>query len=169
MMKRVPLSACLVAAVFLSACAAEGTYPSLAKRPFETGGTVPPPPPAPPTAPSDQALLARVASAVKDAKDGGPAFENALGAAKDAVKRASGTAEGSEPWIAGQMAVSRLERTLEPAQSALSSLDEERRLVQQNPNSPDLPAIQAAIDDVQAIEDRQSASVKELVAMLSGG
>lgn len=169
MMMRLSLPACLVAAALLSGCAAEGTYPSLAKRPFETGGAAPPPPSPPPATPSDEALLARVASALKDAQAGVPAFEAALGPARDSARRASGAAEGSEPWIAGQMAVSRLERTLEPAQAALSQLDEERRLVQQNPTSPDLPAIQAAIDEVQAIEERQSAAVKELLAMLSGG
>lgn len=150
----------------LAGCASVGDYPSLARRPFEKPGSVATPsPPAPATA-SDPALLRRVADALKQARDGVTSFDETLPAALEAARRASGSAEGSEPWIAAQLAISVLERTLSPAHDALASLDDERRFLDQYPGSPDLPVVQAAVAEVEAIDSRQSLKIRELLALL---
>lgn len=150
----------------IAGCAAQGEYPSLAKRPFEKTQSSPPPP-VESGFPSDPASLARIADAVKQAREGVSGFEAVLPAASDAARRAVGSAEGSEAWISGQLAVSRLERALGSARNALSTLDDERRFLAQRPGSPDQPELDAAIAEVEAIDARQSASIKELLALLS--
>ena len=62
--------------------------------------------------------------------------------------------------------VTRLEQTTGPARDALAALDDERRFLDQRPGSPDIPALQAAIAEVEAIDARQSASIHELLALL---
>lgn len=164
MMMRFPL---ILIAALLAGCASPVGYPSLARRPFEKPPANPAPPPVESAVPSDPALLGRVADAVKLAKDGVPDFEAAVPAARDAAQKGVGAAQGSEPWIAAQLAVTRLERTLEPARNALAALDDERRYVDQHPGSPDRAALEAAISEVEAIDARQSAMIHQLLALLS--
>lgn len=163
MIKRI--TAILVPAL-LSSCAAPGTYPSLAKRPFEKPAAAPPEAPAAPLAPSDSALLGRIAEALKQAKDGVPEFEAAYPAAKQAADHASGAAVESDAWIQGQLMITRLERTAGPARDALAALDEERRFLDQRPGSPDAPALLSAIAEVEAIDARQSEAIRALLALL---
>lgn len=151
----------------IAGCAAPGDYPSLAKRPFEKAPANPPSPPPEVAIPSDPALLGRIADALKQAREGVSDFEAALLVAREAAKRGSGMAEGSDPWINAQLAVSRLERTLEPARNALAALDDERRIIDLHPGSPDHAPLEAAIAEVEAIDMRQSASIRELLALLS--
>lgn len=163
MMKR-----CLVVLIpaLISACAAPGAYPSLAKRPFERPPVASPVAPVAPAVPSDAALLGRIADALKQARDGGPDFETALPAARAAAERASGASQESDAWIEGQVMVTRLERTAGPARDALAALDDERRFLDQRPGSPDIPALQAAIAEVEAIDARQSEAIRALLALL---
>ena len=163
MMKRFPV---ILIPVLMAGCAAPGDYPSLAKRPFEKPPANPSTPPPETAVPSDPALLARIAEALKQATGGVADFEAALPAARDAAQRGSAATEGSDPWIEAQMAVSLLERTLEPARNALAALDDERRILEQRPGSPDLAAIEAAIAQVEDIDTRQTASVRALLALL---
>lgn len=163
MMKRIP--AILVPAL-LSACAAPGTFPSLAKRPFEKPPVAPPETPVAPAMPSDAALLGRIADALKQARDGLAEFEAALPAARAAAERATGAAQESDAWIQGQLMVTRLERTTGPARDALAALDDERRILDQRPGSPDGPALQATIAEVEAIDARQSEDIRALLALL---
>jgi hypothetical protein len=163
MMKR-----CLAVLIpaLLSACAAAGTYPSLAKRPFEKPPATPPETPVAPAMPSDAALLGRIADALKQARDGVPDFEAALPAARMAAERASGATQESDAWIQGQVMVTRLERTTGPARDALVALDDERRFLDQRPGSPDIPVLQSAIAEVEAIDARQSEAIRALLALL---
>lgn len=156
----------LVPALMLAACATPGSYPSLAKRPFETAAP-PPPAPAGPGIELDTAALRRIAGARESALAARGAYAEALGIARKAVASAQGAAAASEPWIAAQMAVSRLERTLGPAQSALAELDAERRaLLLANPGADQLP-IDAATAEIGAIARQQEAAVAELAERLS--
>lgn len=162
-MKRIPI---ILVPALLVACAAPGTFPSLAKRPFEKAPAAPPEAPVTPAVPSDPALLGRIADALKLARDGVPDFESALPAAREAAQRASGASQGSDAWIEGQLMVTRLERTTGPARDALAALDDERRFLDLHPGSPDVPALQAAIAEVEAIDTRQSATIRELLSAI---
>ena len=148
----------------LAACSAPGGYPSLAKRPFEKPQAAVPDAPLPPPQASDPALLGRIADALKLARDGVPDFEAALPAARAAADRASGAAPESEAWIDGQLMVTRLESTTGPARDALAALDDERRLLDAKPGSPDAPTLLAAIAEVEAIDARQSEAVHALLS-----
>ncbi len=163
MMKPFPA---LAIAALLAGCAVSGEYPSLAKRPFEKPPANPTSPPPAAVVPSDPALQGRVADMLKLARAGVADFDATLPAAREAVRRGTGAAEGSDPWIEAQMAVSRLERTLEPARNALADLDDERRILDQHPGSPDQPALEAAIAEVEMIDARQSSSIRALLALL---
>lgn len=159
------ITAILIPAL-LSACADPGAYPSLAKRPFEKPPAArPEAPPAPPPA-SDAALLGRIADALKQARDGVADFEAALPSARAAAEHASGAAPESYAWIDGQVMVTRLVRTTGPARDALAALDDERRFLDQHPESPDRAALQAALTEVEAIDTRQSAAISALLALL---
>lgn len=148
----------------LAACTAPGNYPSLAKRAFEK----PAPPPAeaqiPVEQPSDIALLGRVADALRQARNGVPEFEAALPAARAAAERASGEPPESESWIEGQLMVTRLISTTAPVREALAALDDERRILDAKPGSPDAAALIIAIAEVEAIDAKQSEAVKALLA-----
>lgn len=157
--------ASLLVPVLLCGCAAEGEYPSLAKRPIEKGLPTTTEP-AVPAVPSDLALLARIDAAVKQAKDGVPAFEAALPSSREMVQRGAGAAEGSEAWIAGQMGASRLERNVTPARDALSALDAERTPAAVRGNGEDIAKLEAAIAEVEAIVNHQSEEVAALLAKL---
>jgi hypothetical protein len=153
----------IVAFALLTACADAGTYPSLAKRPFEAGQPAPLPPSMPALLP-DSALRKRVADQLRKAEAGVSDFKEALAPAQTAARAAG--AENSESWIEAQMAVSRLERTLSPARDALAALDDERRLaISDNPE--DRAAIEAAIATVESIDARQSAEIEKLAEAIN--
>jgi hypothetical protein len=152
-------------ALLLGACADPGSFPSLAPRPYEKGGTAPVAP-AEAIKASDPALLARLNASVARAEAGQGAFATALDAAHSAMAGAG--PRGSEAWIEAQMAVSRLERTREAAQGALADLDQEKRVMLFGPPSPDLPALEAAMARVSAIDGEQLAAVTALVRRLEG-
>jgi hypothetical protein len=156
----------LCASLLLSACVDQGSFPSLAKRPFETNSAaVAAPAPALPQLVSDPALLVRAGAAVARARAGVSGFEAVLPAARSSVGQ--GAARGSDSWINAQLQLSRLERTLEPANAALSDLDSERRAVQLNPLSADGPALAEAIATVSEIAERQSSQMKSLLGRLN--
>ena len=153
-------------ALLLGACADPGSFPSLAPRPYEKGGTAPVAP-AEAIKASDPALLARLSAAVTRAEAGQGAFATALDAARKATAASNGQ-QASEAWIEAQMAVSRLERTREAAQGALADLDQEKRVMLFGPPSADLPALEAAMARVSAIDGEQLAAVTVLVRRLQG-
>lgn len=164
-MKRLILPALFLT---LSACAQKGEYPSLNPRPIEakaSGLLAEPDAPAPVARPADPAVTAKVNAALASARAGEVAFNTALGAAQSAVRGAG--ASGSESWITAQMAVSSLEGARAPVKASLSDLDGLLRATLSGPPSEDLPAIEAAIRSVEAIDARQNDAMTTLLNALS--
>lgn len=154
------------AVLALSACATTGDYPSLAKRSFETVAAEPPAPPPAPAIPADASLQIRIVAALTLAQSGENAFAVALADANSKASAASGIA--SETWIAAQLSLSRAERMREPAASALANLDSDKRiLMMASPTSPDMAALDAAIDQVAQINVAQSEALSRIGARLN--
>lgn len=149
----------------LSACASRGDFPSLSPRPFETRTVVAPAPP-PEIAPSNAATASRIAASVAKAEAGQAAFDTALSSARKLVG-VSSRQVGSESWIAAQMAVSRLERTREPVQSALAELDGEIKALLMGPPSTDRTALEEALARVGALDQAQQQAIAPLLSALS--
>ncbi len=166
-----PMKRCLFPFVLLgliSGCAAKGSFPSLAPRPFELGKSVTTdtPPPALPLPPSDSALLTRLDALVRSAESTVRPFNTALAEAKRSVD-GSGWSVGSESWVAAQMAISRLERTRDPARTALSAVDNEKRALLLGGPTADLAALNAAVERVEAINTAQGDAVNALIRAVS--
>lgn len=157
----------LIGFSLLSACSGKGDFPSLAKRPIESGAanTIPAASPAPITA-IDAAALNRIGSAVAKAEASQAAFDAALGQAQSAVTLADGAAFASESWVAAQMALSVLERTRAQAKSAIADIDAETRIIfERQPNADRAPLMMAA-SKIAAIDGRQSEIMAALLARL---
>jgi hypothetical protein len=103
---------------------------------------------------------------VRKAQGGEADFAAARRLAESAVQKASGAAPESEAWIDAQLMMTRLEQATASARDALASLDDERRYLDQHPGSPDREALLSAIAQVEAIDDRQSATIRELLSRL---
>jgi hypothetical protein len=88
--------------------------------------------------------------------------------ANKTVASAQGAANASEPWIAAQLAITRLERTIEPGTSALGGLDEDKRLLMLSaPQSPDMALLDDAIAELTRLTSIQTAEVRNLAASLN--
>jgi hypothetical protein len=156
-----------ISALSLSGCAASGPYPSLAPRPIEQAAAAQPATvPMVVIAPSDPARVARVRALVNKAEAGVAGFNTALSAAQQAV--GGGKAKGSDGWISAQVAVSRLERMRETAGGVLSDLTVEQRTLLMGPESDDKAMLEAAFNQVAAIDQSQSDSVRALLSKLGG-
>ena len=153
----------ITASALLSGCAAKGEFPSLLPRAFErpASATAPMAPPVALT-PSDSARLARLNASVREAEASMAGFDAALAPARQAVA-GNGGGQGSESWIAAQMAVSRLERTRADAESALAEIDTEKRLLLLGPASEDQAALDAAWTRASAINTAQASAVRALL------
>lgn len=159
--------ACLaLVALPLAACGDRGEFPSLAKRPIEVSANQPPPAPVASPGVSDPAALARVSAALEIVRRSVAPFDQALAAARPAVAAAVSAEQGSERWIEGQLAASRLEPLLVPATTALADLEEELRLAMTKLNSADRPAIEAALVEASTIVARQAEAARELTDRL---
>jgi hypothetical protein len=163
-----PALVSLLAAGFalLTGCAARGDFPSLAPRPIERELAVEQPAPKAPEPAADPALAARIAELLGQARAGSAAFETALAAARGAAAGAG--AAGSDGWIAAQAAVSRVEAARTEVVTALAELDRigiER--ARQPTSAADRAMVTAALNDVQAIADRQHEQLDKLRALLS--
>jgi len=155
------LALCLT---ILPGCASQGSFPSLAKRPFESAPTAPQPaPPAPPA--SDPALRQRIEGHLKSAQAASVLFDRDAAAVQSAVA-ASGP-RGSESWINAELMVSRLETRLAPARDALSGLDDERRLMLAGAHPDDLAFLESSIAAAERIDARQSEQVQQLLGRLN--
>lgn len=111
-------------ALFLAGCAGApaGDYPSLAKRPIESGGSEVASQ-APAGVQQDPALTKEVGELVAKAKSGGAGFDAGLSNARDRVNAAAGSAVSSEAWVAAELAISTLESERYDSVAALASLD----------------------------------------------
>lgn len=138
----------LAAAASLSACAAQGPFPSLALRPEEGMISLAEPVRPPVEVASDAALRGRVAALRERGRAGARAFDAAYPAAERATRSVGGA--GSDSWIAAQQAVSRLEAARGEASAALTDLD---RLSVERANLPtnadDYAMIGAAMAEIE--------------------
>lgn len=149
----------------LAGCATRDSYPSLAPRPVEGSAGSGATDATTQSAPVDAALEARVATLAKQAADGHAAFERAVTQACPAITRGARAAEGSEPWIAAQQAISVVDAARAPVLTAVAELD---RLVIERSTAGgapvDLSRLAAAQEQASAIDTAEQARVANLPA-----
>ena len=115
----------VVSIALLGACsAADGRYPSLARREIErvTASPSVPPPPVPPKALSAE-LLGRAGALSADARRAHARFTDRRAQSSQAVAAASGAAVASEQWSLATAALAQLEASRSEAMVALAGLD----------------------------------------------
>lgn len=113
-------------ALFLASCAGSATsggYPSLAKRPIESGVAVSQPVTPPEQAAPDPALDADIGRLKEQSQRGATRFDQAYPRAQERAKAAARAAVSSEAWVAAQGAISELEAARNDSVSALAALD----------------------------------------------
>ena len=141
-------------AACLAGCVSHGPFPSLAPRPAEQEDWTEEPVHAAPAVADDAALRARIAALLSQARDGERAFNADLPAAERATAHVG--AEGSDSWIEAQQAISRLEAARGRTDEAAGELHQMRLARSGEPTSAaDLEALDAAIEDVRALVERQ--------------
>ena len=143
-----------------------GRYPSLLPRPIEQTSLAEPERPAPVATP-DAALDAKL-SQIRAALDAGAkAFATGAQDAEAKIAVARGTAPGSEPWLAAQVAMGGLAELRRPAVAALSELEE---LATQRgvDGLPPYPALDAAVNAAAEAANSQQARIDALDAALGG-
>jgi hypothetical protein len=162
----------------LTACAAQGPFPSLAPRAAErglAGGSALAPCPAdaaaetevaeaaaPASVPSDPALRARVAALLDQARQGQRSFAEVLPRAASSAARA-GTA-GSDSWITAQQEISRLDVARTRTADAVAELDSLSipRAADRSLNPEDYDAVLQAEEEARTIAERQQAEIGRL-------
>jgi hypothetical protein len=150
---RLPILAVVLTAC-LAGCAARGTYPSLALRPAEQEDWTEEPVHAAPVVANDEALRTRIAALTVEARAGGRAFDADLPAAERATAHV-GPAE-SDSWVEAQQAISRLQDSRGRTDEAAAELHQIRLARAGQPTSvADLAALDAAIEEVHALAERQ--------------
>lgn len=150
----------------LGGCAGTAnTYPSLAPRPIERVSIEEPvvaqdqaPPPV-----ADPARDAGVAAQLAAAEAAQAQFSNELVAARRAVGAAVGKPLESEPWVAAQQALSRLDQRRGAVTSALANLDE-MMVASGGAASPVLGDAWTRVSDIDA---DQRSTFNELAAKLA--
>ena len=111
---------------FLAACGMpEGSFPSLARRPYEINGpnkaTVTPQPAAPVSLPPD--ITTKVAGLTKRHETADASFQKSLPAMRTIAAKAAGTAPGSESWVNAHLELSRLDQARADSVAALGEMD----------------------------------------------
>jgi len=157
----------------LQACAAPGTYPSLAKRPAElVTGTAEPAPAetAPPEAPPpSEDLKTKVEGLVEQAKSAHGDFNASRDGTQRTIDSASGAARVSEGWVAAQVALASLEAARSGAITALSEIDQlyaDERIAVPNVVTPSAALLESARGEVRALVDEESAFLLQLETQL---
>lgn len=149
-----------LAAALLAGCISEGPFPSLAPRPDERLAIEEPVRPAVAVA-DDPALGAQITRLLGEARAGDAAFDRDHAAAAQAAARAG--AEGSDSWIAAQMALSRAEASRGRAADAAAELHRLALARADLPTSPgDAEALQAAVAEADRIVAAQQARMDRL-------
>jgi hypothetical protein len=150
---RLPILAAVLAAC-LAGCVSQGPFPSLALRPAEQEDWTEEPVHAAPVVADDAALRTRIAALAAEARQGDRAFDADLPAAERATAHVG--AEGSDSWIEAQQAISRLQASRGRTDEAAAELHQMRLAQAAQPTSAaDLAALDAAIEEVLAMAERQ--------------
>ena len=158
MSRALPL--CLLLPAIAACAAPQGPYPSLQPRPAETIDPRLPVVRAVNDRPASADLVARLQSLVAQARAGDGTFEAAAETARRLA--ASAGARQSESWIAAQQALSAAIAAREPTARAMAEIDAigAERLQAQGGIAPnELKAIEAASEEVAAIDRRQAAAI----------
>jgi hypothetical protein len=161
---RTPI-AILVALLAAAGCAAPGPYPSLAPRPAETAYSEDE---RQPTAqPDDPALAGEIDRIAAAAATGASEFDAAWPAAEAAVSTGGGA--GSDSWVEGQQAVSRLEAVRARTTAALADLDAlaTERAKAGTLGPADGERLRTAVAQLQALADGQAERIKRLEERLA--
>jgi hypothetical protein len=168
-MKKSPF-ACCAALLLVSGCADHsGAIPSLTPRPIEKiGKSIIDEPVAKPMVlkPSDPTRVEAVNALVLKARAAAAPFQSAVDQAMPALRRAVGSPQGSENWVAAQVALGRVEINRAPVKSALSDLDAQRRVVLVTDPSNDQALVEAAVTEVEAIDKKQEQILTDMIRML---
>ncbi len=138
----------------LTACSAKGNYPSLSPRPIEQAakGMLAEIPVAPQAiAPSDPKTVTQIAAFVDQANIGHRAFGSALADAQSTITKNAGAKNGTDGWIANQVALSRVEVSRGPIKDAQAGLDALRNAFIMHGPSADQQQLDKAVADVQAL------------------
>ncbi len=161
--------ATVLAAILLTGgCASsQGDYPSLALRDNErVSGTFAAPAPSPfVPAPASPATLESLDELTAAATVAHEAFLAAVGTARPAVKRASGSAVGSDAWAEAQVAVAGLESRRSLATIALADID--RLYVDAVTQGGETAQIEDSRRVVTAQVSEQDAQIAALLARLA--
>src|SRR4051812_1963924 len=145
-------------AVSLAGCVSHGPFPSLAPRPAEQEDWTEEPVHAAPAVADDAALRTRIAALLAEAREGERAFAADLPAAERATAHPG--PEGSDSGVEAQQAISRLEASRGRTDDAATELHQLRLARSGQPTSAaDLAALDAAIQEVGAIVERQQRQV----------
>lgn len=165
-----PLSSAFALLCLTAACAADGSFPSLAQRPAEKAFAAErdAPDPVAQQAEADPALVRQAREHVARAEAGRGAFEAAYQAAAALAARAG--PEGSETWVQAQQAVSRAISAETETGRAMADLDQlaAARASAGTLGDGDAAALRDASARVQAIAEAQAERLRGLEARLRG-
>jgi hypothetical protein len=139
-----------------SAAALEAAQPALAATPITIAEKIP----------LEAATIARLEGSIRAARASVAPFAKAMEPARAAVASAVGAAVSSEPWVAAQVAISRLERTREAAANALAEVDGVRRELIESGKNYDRDALATMQNVVVEIDSNQRAQVTALINRL---
>lgn len=160
-------------ALVLSGCASDTTYPSLARRPAERPGGVPPvvsPTPLPPSLPS-AGMTVRLDGLVDQARAAHARFGERRGRAEQLVAASGRAAMGSEGYAVAIIALAELESARSDAMIALATLDTlyaADRTTHPNEPSGDAIAIASARERVMVWVGEEDRVLARLHGRLSG-
>lgn len=177
-----PAITLVAAATLLSACASQGQFPSLAKRPAEQALEALPagadrigaplPAPASPTPdasaaprPVSSEMIARLAKLKEAAGTAHTQFSGKQNRAGQLVAAARGAAVASEAWSVATVAIADLESARSDAMTSLAELD--RLYVAERIDGGDGGAIAAVRDQVTAWVADEDAVLAELGARMA--
>lgn len=148
-----PLAALLA---LLSGCTSPARGPSLLPRAVEGRSNAEPIRPTPVATP-DPALDAQVADRTRAFTQAAEAFERQATTLGPAVARGRAAREGSDAWVAGQLALGELSQARAAVEAGVSAL-EELAIAREAARLPPYPALDRALTDAATRMERIAAS-----------
>lgn len=123
---RTSLATVLATTILLSACAtADGTFPSLERRPYEVDGPNVEPEVAAPATPTElpPELVEKVKALTNRHESSDAAYTKDLPRVQSIAQRAAGSPAGSEAWVNAHLELSRLDKARADSVAALRDFD----------------------------------------------
>jgi hypothetical protein len=137
-------------------CTAPARGPSLLPRAVEGRSNAEPVRPTPVATP-DAALDAQIAERSRAFAEAADAFERQVAALGPAIARGRAAREGSDAWIASQLALGELSQARAAVESSISAL-EELAIAREAARRPPYPALDEALAKAAARMERIAAS-----------